>query len=144
MFSKACEYGLKAMISISVKSSQGQRTNLKEIASDIESPEAFTAKILQQLSRNKLISSIKGPRGGFEIAKGDLKKIKLIDIVRTIDGDNLFTGCGLGLSECNANKPCPLHRKFVDIRNNLAKMLEETTLSDLSQDINSGLAFLHR
>lgn len=144
MFSKACEYGLKAMISISVKSSQGQRTNLKEIASDIESPEAFTAKVLQQLSRSQLIHSVKGPRGGFEIARENLKKIKLIDIVRTIDGDQLFTGCGLGLSECNANKPCPLHHKFVDIRNNLTKMLEETALNDLSQDINNGLSFLHR
>lgn len=144
MFSKACEYGLKAMLSISVKSSQGLRTNLKEIARDIESPEAFTAKILQQLSRNQLIHSVKGPYGGFEIPKEDLDKIKLIDIVRTIDGDKVFTGCGLGLKECNAAKPCPLHHKFVEIRNNLAKVLQETTLSELSQNINNGLAFLHR
>ncbi|HAS42574.1 MAG TPA: transcriptional regulator [Microscillaceae bacterium] len=144
MFSKACEYGLRAMLSIAVKSSQGLRTNLKEIAEDIESPEAFTAKILQQLSRNQLINSVKGPHGGFEIAKKDLQKIKLIDIVRTIDGDKVFTGCGLGLKECNAAKPCPLHHKFVEIRSNLAKLLQETTLNELSKDINNGLSFLHR
>ena len=144
MFSKACEYGLKAIISISAKSQKGQRTNLKEIAHDIESPEAFTAKILQQLSRNKFIRSVKGPTGGFEIVKEDMSKIRLIDIVRTIDGDNLFTGCGLGLSECNANKPCPIHFKFVKIREELTELLTETTLDELSQNMNQGLAFLHR
>lgn len=144
MFSKACEYGLKAMISISTKSAIGQRTNLKEIAKDIESPEQFTAKILQQLSRNKLINSIKGAHGGFEIPKDKLSSIKLIDIVRTIDGEKIFTGCGLGLSECDASKPCPIHHKFVAIRNNLAKVLNETSLEELSTNVIGGLTFLHR
>ena len=144
MFSKACEYGLKAMISISTKSSRGERTNLKEISKDIESPEQFTAKILQQLSRNKLIHSVQGAYGGFEIPMDRLSKIRLIDIVSTIDGDKIFTGCGLGLNECDASQPCPIHHKFVEIRNNLAKVLNETTLEELSTDVIGGLTFLHR
>jgi Rrf2 family protein len=144
MFSKACEYGLKAMISISTKSMDGQRTNLKEIAKDIESPEQFTAKILQQLSRNGLIDSVKGAHGGFEIPRDKLRSMKLIDIVRTIDGDKIFTGCGLGLSACDASKPCPIHYKFVAIRNDLTKLLNDTSLEELSTNVIGGLAFLHR
>lgn len=144
MFSKACEYGLKAMISISAKSSRGERTNLKEISKDIESPEQFTAKILQQLSRNQLIHSVQGAYGGFEIPKDKLSKVKLIDIVRTIDGDKIFTGCGLGLEACDESKPCPIHYKFAEIRNDLAKLLNETTLDELSTGVLGGLTFLHR
>ncbi len=144
MFSKACEYGLKAMISIATKSEKGQRTNLKEISKDINSPEQFTAKILQQLSRNKLIHSVQGAHGGFEIQKENLGKIKLIDIVKTIDGDKLFVGCGLGLNECDASKPCPIHHRFIGIRENLTKVLSETSLEKMSHDVNGGLAFLNR
>ncbi|MEO9804247.1 MAG: Rrf2 family transcriptional regulator [Reichenbachiella sp.] len=144
MFSKACEYGLKAMISISAKSSRGERTNLKEIAGDIDSPEQFTAKVLQQLSRNKLIHSVQGAYGGFEIPKDKLSKIRLIDIVRTIDGEKIFTGCGLGLEACDANRPCPIHHKFAEIRNNLAKVLNETSLEELATGVTGGLTFLHR
>lgn len=144
MFSKACEYGLKAMISIATKSAKGQRTNLKEISKNIDSPEQFTAKILQQLSRAKLIHSVMGAHGGFEIPESEMKNIKLIDIVRTIDGDKLFVGCGLGLKECDASKPCPIHHRFIGIRNDLTKVLSETSLSQMSNDVNGGLAFLNR
>ncbi len=144
MFSKACEYGLKAMISIATQSAKGERTNLKEISKDIESPEQYTAKILQMLSKNNLIDSIKGAYGGFEIPMNKLSTIKLIDIVRVIDGDKLFTGCGLGLKVCDANKPCPIHHKFVEIRNSLTMILQETNLEEVSKNVNQKLTFLHR
>lgn len=144
MFSKSCEYGIKAIVFIASKSLIGERTSLKEIAERIDSPVAFTAKILQQLSKNDLIHSVKGPFGGFEIPKESLKDISLIQVVETIDGDKLFKGCGLGLRECNAHKPCPLHDKFLGIRNDLTKMLQETNLEELSVKIDEGLNFLKR
>ncbi|MCB0485648.1 MAG: Rrf2 family transcriptional regulator, partial [Flavobacteriaceae bacterium] len=65
MFSKACEYAIRATLYISIKSIEGSRLGIKEIAKEIDSPEPFTAKILQTLSREGIISSIKGPNGGF-------------------------------------------------------------------------------
>ncbi|MGN6646883.1 MAG: RrF2 family transcriptional regulator [Cytophaga sp.] len=73
MFSKACKYGIRSIIHIAAQSQAGKRSSLKEIAAQIDSPEAFTAKILQVLSRNNLIDSSKGPQGGFEM---DLKQMK--------------------------------------------------------------------
>ncbi len=142
MFSKTCEYGIRAMVSIAVKSSKGERTNLKQIAEDIESPEPFTAKILQQLSKSKLIVSTKGPNGGFQIPKEELGSIKLLDIVQTLDGDKLFTQCALGLRNCNSSKPCPVHHKFLPVREKLTKILLETSLEKMSKDIKTGMAFL--
>lgn len=142
MFSKACEYGIKATIFIAIKSFEGERVSPKEIAKEIDSPQAFTAKILQDLVRHKVINSIKGAYGGFEINKNDIKTIKLSQIVTAIDGDSIYNGCGLGLHACDENHPCPVHDKFKVVRDELKDMLENTNLEELALDIKSGASFL--
>ncbi len=144
MFSKACEYGIRAMLYIAEQSQWGNRVNIKEISKSIDSPEAFTAKVLQQLARNGVVDSLKGPSGGFSIPADRLPHLKLSEIVEAIDGDHVFVGCGLGLPECSDEKPCPLHHKFGAIRNDLRDMLEQTTVLELAKDINNGLTFLKR
>lgn len=144
MFSKACEYGIKAVIHIAVQSHEGKRASLKEIAKEIDSPEAFTAKILQLLARNQIISSIKGPNGGFEIEKRQMTKIKLSQIVLAIDGDSIYKGCGLGLKDCSETHPCPVHDQFKKIRHDLKMMLEKTSLYELATGLKQGLTFLKR
>lgn len=131
MFSKSCEYGLRAVIFIAEQSSQDTKVGLKVIAKAIDSPEAFTAKVLQLLTKNDIVTSIKGPYGGFMIETSQLKKIKLSDVVSVLDGDSIYRGCGLGLKQCDENSPCPLHHKFIDIRENLREMLEGTTLYEV-------------
>lgn len=142
MFSKACEYGIKAAIFIATKSYEGQRVSPKEIASEINSPQAFTAKILQALVRNNVINSIKGAYGGFEIEKHRIAQVKLAEIVNAIDGDSIYSGCGLGLEKCDENHPCPVHDKFKGVREELKMMLENTTLEELALNIKSGASFL--
>ncbi len=144
MFSKACEYAIRATIYIAVQSNQDNRVGLKDISKEIDSPEAYTAKILQQLSRNNIIDSVKGPHGGFEIDKKEMTKIKLSQIVMAIDGDAIYKGCGLGFKECSEKQPCPVHDKFKVVRNELKRMLETTTVLELSLGLTKGLTFLHR
>jgi Rrf2 family transcriptional regulator, iron-sulfur cluster assembly transcription factor len=141
MFSKACEYGIKAALFIATESQQGKRVSLNTIAGKINSPTAFTAKVLQKLAKNEIILSLKGPAGGFEIKKEKIDKVKLRDIVFAIDGDTVYKGCALGFENCNEKKPCPVHHQFKEIRNDLRKMLETTSLLDLSKDINKGKTF---
>jgi|UniRef100_UPI00404AAAFD Rrf2 family protein len=142
MFSKACEYGIKASIFIAINSYEGKRVSPKEIAKEINSPQAFTAKILQALVRHKVINSVKGAYGGFEINKNELKDIKLSQLVKAIDGDNIYNGCGLGLEKCDENHPCPVHDKFKNVRGELKFMLENTSLEELALNIKSGISFL--
>lgn len=103
MFSKACEYGIKASIFIAQQSLLDRKVNLREIAEAIESPTAYTSKILQKLSRQKIINTDKGPTGGFSMDKVKLEKIKLSSIICAIDGENIYNDCGLGLKKCNEN-----------------------------------------
>lgn len=142
MFSKTCEYGLRAVIFIAQKSNLDTKLSIATISEAIDSPQPFTAKILQQLTKNKIVKSIKGPNGGFFIDKKELKNITLSNIVQVLDGDTIYTGCGLGLHQCNENKPCPVHFKFIDIRNDLRKMLESTTLLEFYGDKNLIDSFL--
>ncbi|MGV8946943.1 MAG: RrF2 family transcriptional regulator [Lutibacter sp.] len=146
MFSKACEYGIRATIYIAKKSlsDKSSRVSLKEVAKAIGSPEAYTSKILQKLSKNNIINSDKGPTGGFSMDQLELDKVKLSTIVFTIDGDDIYKGCGLGLEKCNEQMPCPVHNQFKTIREDLKIMLETTTIISLSMGVQDGLTFLKR
>jgi Rrf2 family transcriptional regulator, iron-sulfur cluster assembly transcription factor len=144
MFSKACEYGIRASIYIAEQSLLDRKVSLKDVAEAIESPAAYTSKILQKLSRYNIINSDKGPTGGFSMDKDQLEKVTLSLIVHAIDGDNIYNGCGLGLEKCNDKVPCPIHDQFKIIRDDLKEMLETTTVQNLSKDLKRGLTYLKR
>ena len=142
MFSKSCEYGIRATIFIASKCCENRKVGLKEIAVAIDSPIAFTAKILQKLTKDKIIHSTKGVNGGFEVFQNDLKSIRLIQIVEAIDGNSVFSGCGLGLENCSETHPCPVHFEFKEIKEQLFIMLKNTSLEQLALEVKSGSSFL--
>lgn len=144
MFSKACEYAVRSTICIADQSSRGRRVGIKDISKEIDSPEAFTGKILQELSRTQIIDSVKGPNGGFSMEPEKISKIKLSQVVLAIDGDSVYKGCGLGFKQCSEKQPCPVHDKFKVVRDELRKMLESTTIQELSMGLKKGITFLHR
>jgi len=144
MFSKACEYGIRATIYVAAQSLRNDRTSLKAIAEEIGSPVAFTAKIMQQLVRNNIMYSVMGPTGGFKMDKDRIDEVKLSEVVNAIDGDAIYRGCGLGLKKCDASRPCPVHDKFAKIRNDLQQMLESTSVYELATGLEVGLTYLKR
>lgn len=144
MFSKSCEYGIKAVVYILTQSLEGRRIKVGEIAESTDSPTAFTAKILGTLVKHNIVKSQTGPFGGFFIENHRISEIKLCEIVFAIDGDKVYDGCGLGLDNCDAENPCPLHGHFVEIRNKLKLMLETTSVLDLAMKLKNGESVLIR
>lgn len=144
MFSKACEYAIRASIFIAEQSLLDKKVSLKDVAKAINSPEAYTSKILQKLSRHKIVDSDKGPNGGYSMENQKINGVKLSSIVFAIDGDNVYNGCGLGLPSCDENKPCPVHYQFKVIREELKSMLETTTIKSLTFGLSTALTFLKR
>lgn len=143
MFSKACEYGIRAAIYIGQQSAgAGRRVGLKDIATEIGSPEAFTAKVLQQLVRGQLVTSVKGPTGGFELTAEQLRTVTLRQLVVAIDGGAMLQGCALGLPQCSARQPCPMHYQFLPIRDQLNELLGTHTIGELASKVHEGLGFL--
>lgn len=143
MFSKTCEYAIRAMIFIAQKSKNGNKVGIKEIAKGIDSPEHFIAKILQELSRKGLVQSSKGPNGGFYLDNKALK-CSLAEIVQVIDGDKIFSGCGLGLKQCSESHPCPIHHEFKKVRKEMQLMLERAKLGEFTAHLEKNLTFLKR
>lgn len=141
MFSKSCEYAIKAVIHLCMETRDGKRLSVADIAEAIESPEPFTAKILQTLARHGFIASAKGPGGSFYIEK-NATPIVVMDLVELIDGDQAFNRCGLGLKECSESHPCPIHNEFKSYSARLKKLLESKTIQQLAAEIKAGRAFL--
>lgn len=134
--SKASEYAIKATIYIASKSVSDSYTNLNEVAEAIGSPAAYTAKILQDLVKHKILHSVRGAHGGFFINKNELENINLLNIVVSIDGPEIFTKCVLGLNNCSSSKPCPLHKKYALLREFTTSMLVESKIENLAKEFN--------
>ena len=143
MFSKTCEYAIRAMIFVAQKAKQDSRVGIKDIAKGINSPEHFIAKILQDLTRKGLLQSAKGPSGGFYLDKPSMKQ-SLADVVKAVDGDKIFYGCGLGLKQCSETKPCPIHFEFKKVRQELSNMLQNARIDAFTEALENNIAFLKR
>ncbi len=141
MFSNACEYAIRAVLYISVRSIRGSKLSIKEIAKEIDSPVPFTAKILQTLSRKRIISSVKGPNGGFYLEPWS-KPITLNSIVKVIDGDEILHSCALGLKKCSDAFPCPIHNEIKAYKNKLRDVMRGKTIQQLAADLAQGKTFL--
>jgi Rrf2 family protein len=126
---------------VATKADKGVKLNVKDIAREVDAPEAFTAKILQILNKHRIITSLKGPYGGFYIEDYQLSQ-PVINIVNAIDGTSVFWECGLGLKKCSETHPCPMHHKFKAARDSLRDIFQHTTLGQLATEINEGTAFI--
>lgn len=130
--SKASEYAIKATIFIASQSASGRPINLKEVSGAISSPEAYTAKILQNLVKSDILESVRGANGGFKINAERRETINLLQIVICIDGTTILTKCVLGLKNCNSSNPCPLHDKYSPVRESTIAILQDSFINALA------------
>lgn len=141
MLSKTTEYALRAVVYIALNDAQGNKVGIKEIAKELELPAHFMGKILQDLVRKGVISSSKGPGGGFFLHRS-ASDIKVIEVVQVIDGLEAFRRCGMGMKECSDQHPCPLHNEIKAYREQLLKVFSSRTIRDLVNGISSGDFFI--
>jgi len=141
MFSNSSKYAIKAVLFLAVNSSDDHRIMVKDIAKPINVPQAYLAKLLQELSRHNIISSKKGPKGGFYLSKEN-EQLTLMDVINVIDGNDRFNTCLLSLEKCNASKPCPLHDLASPSRSIFIKSLSENSINNFSKQIEKGEVFL--
>lgn len=141
MLSNTTKIAIKAVIYLSIRSDDGEKTSLKETAEMISASEHTVAKILQTLVRQKIINSMKGPSGGFYLDRMQQNQ-PIYNIVETIEGPDIFTGCGLGLSKCSESQPCPIHNEYKEVRELIERIFRKKTIRDLCNPVSDGLAFL--
>jgi Rrf2 family protein len=139
MLSNTCKYAVRALIYLGKYSVEGSKIGIKKISSDLAIPTPFLGKILQNLVKQKILVSTKGPNGGFGLGK-KTDEISLYDIVRIVDGDDFFLNCLIGMKPCstheNNEKPCPIHGRFGPIRAQLLLFYQETSIADILGDMS--------
>lgn len=143
MIAKSTEYAIRALVYIQMKNQEGKRPGKEEIAKEIDAPEAFSAKILQILTRHQLITSAKGRGGGFFFT-GDRPSPTLYDVIRLLEGDAFFHKCGFGLKQCHNDNPCPLHDQYKSVREAFFQIVQTESILTLSEKVIAGKAVLSR
>jgi Rrf2 family protein len=131
LYSRPCEYALRALTHITVNKDT-QLIRAQEIAEIEKLPAPYLAKLLQQLARAGLLVSVKGPKGGFGLARSP-SEISLLEVVSAVDGEEGFTRCAVGLAECSDSAPCPLHDTWVPLRTEILDYMAGMSLADLAE-----------
>lgn len=141
MLSNQSKYAIRAVIYLAIYSNKSSKLGSKKVANLIDIPAPFLAKILQKLSKAKLILSTKGPNGGFYMTNKELSK-SLMDIIGCIDGLEFFKSCFVGLPRCSDENPCAIHHVASPCRDILIRELTERTIADFAEDTKIGKSFI--
>ena len=141
MLSNSSKYAIKAVLFLALHSSKDNKVMVKDISKPINVPQAYIAKLLQELVKEKIISSVKGPKGGFYLDETNLTH-SIMSIINVIDGEEKLNSCMLSLEKCNEEKPCPLHNVLSSSRNQILKSLRTKTIKDIVKEVKLENAFL--
>lgn len=129
--STACEYAIRAMTYLA-DFEPGTRVLARDVSSHEQVPGPFLGKIFQTLVRAGLLTSTKGPGGGFALARNP-REIMLFDIYSAVDGTTYLDACAVGLAKCSDEMPCPLHERWKPIRERIRTYLQSTSLADMAE-----------
>lgn len=134
MLSNACKYAIRSILYLAIHTNKDEKIGVKLIAEELETPQPFLAKLLQQLTRNELVSSSKGPKGGFYLSDEN-KENAIWDIIKNIDGTTKFDQCFLGLSKCSDDNPCPVHFIVAPFKKSIIESFRDKTIAQYVNEI---------
>lgn len=124
-------YALQAMMMLARKYQQGT-IRIRDIAYEENLPEKFLELILLELKNARIVESVRGAKGGYQLRR-DPADIHLSEIIRLIDGPLAPFGDADQLRVL-IDRDVPhraLYQVFLDVRDAAAHILEHTTLADL-------------
>jgi Rrf2 family protein len=138
MLSSSSKYGIRAVTYIASQPKNNGKIGIKKISEALDLPTPFLAKILQILAKQKILTSSKGPHGGFSLIR-DAKKITLLDIITSIDGNDVFDNCIIHNMPCKCvdeNKlQCPIHDDYFKVRKDLVRLFTNKTIYSLVKSV---------
>lgn len=109
---------------------EGRRAGATVIAERIGAPPNYLGKLLRGMVREGLVDSQKGPGGGFRLAR-EAGRIRLLDVLESIEPISRWNGCFLGRPGCSEDAPCAVHSRWKSLRDEYLGLLAQTTIADL-------------
>ncbi len=141
LLSRASKYAILSTLFLAENSNENKKISVKKIANSLDVPSPFLAKLFQQLVRGQIISSTKGPKGGFYLSVKNQKKA-VIDIVENIDGLKRLDECFLGLAKCDGINPCPVHFIVEPFKSQILGKFKDISILEFSKEISENGRFL--
>ncbi|HAT58655.1 MAG TPA: Fe-S cluster assembly transcriptional regulator IscR [Gammaproteobacteria bacterium] len=121
-------YAVTAMLDLALHKSQGPIS-----LSDISSRQAISLSYLEQLfsklRKSELVSSVRGPGGGYELKRGS-DEIYIAQIIDAVDESVDTTKCQ-GAGDCQGGETCLTHYLWEDLSEQIHAFLESISLADL-------------
>jgi Rrf2 family protein len=128
MLSNTGEYALRAVIHLAQRPDAGPM-RVEDIAADLAVPRNYLSKILHTLVKRGILASLRGPKGGFELAVPS-SLVSLYDVVEPFEDIERRT-CLLGRAECSDADPCAVHGRWHGVATEVALFFRETKVSDV-------------
>ncbi|MEX2161321.1 MAG: Rrf2 family transcriptional regulator [Anaerolineales bacterium] len=134
--SKRGEYGIRAMLYMAraAAAAPGELVQIKQIAENENIPIKYLEQIMLTMRHAGLLHSRMGVGGGYQLAK-PAASLNLGQIVRTLDGPLAPVNCVSHMAyepcDCPDEATCGLRLAMLDVRNNIASVLDNTTLADI-------------
>jgi Rrf2 family protein len=131
-------YALEALMMLARRYNQGA-IRIRDIAYEEDLPEKFLELILLELKNARVVESVRGSKGGYQLRRPP-SEIRLSEIIRLIDGPLAPFGDAEQLRSLIDRdvEHSALYQVFLDVRNAAAKILEHTTLADITSGAGSG------
>ncbi len=130
---KLADYGI---VMLTYFASRGGITqNARDIAREVRLPLPVVSKVLKQLTREGLLVSHRGIRGGYGLARG-AQEITIADIIRALEGPIAVTECVDKLKgDCDFETKCPVSANWHMINQAIHSALEKITLAEMAQPL---------
>ena len=127
LFTTATGYALRALAALP---EDGSYCLAKNLASQLDLPGPYLAKILQGLVQADILESVRGPKGGFRLTR-PAHRITVGEVVVALEGPNSMDGCIMGFPTCGGDHPCPLHDAWGAVKAQVSSSMTEATIRDL-------------
>lgn len=134
MLSKKSKYAIKALIVLG-KNYGKEPMQILKISEEENIPKKFLEQILLEMRNAGILYSKKGAGGGYSLNK-DPEDIRLSQVIRLTDGPiallpcvslNFYRRC----DECRTEETCGIRDTFVDVRNAMLQILNDTSIADI-------------
>lgn len=127
-FSKTTEYAIRVLSYLYRYKEKPH--SVAFLHKELDLPYKYLTKLMTELEKKELVSSLRGRDGGFTL-KGDAEKIFLAQILQASGEPLEAKRCILGFAECNAKNPCALHDEWLKPKKMIEEMLQNTSLASL-------------
>lgn len=129
ILSQTAVYALQAVLHLA-EAEGDEPLRVDDIARALDVPRNYLSKILHVLARDGVLTSTRGPRGGFRLRRPP-SELRLESVIEHFDEITSASGCLLGRVRCSDADPCAAHARWKRVSDAVRSFLRDTTIEEL-------------